>query len=215
MLLAIDEVNRAGGVLGRSLALATQDVQNEPTAGVVALRKLVQEHGIVAIFGGTFSPVMLAQLDLIHELHGSHVRRDGEVPVGVYEHRVVFTPGRPNEIPPVAERDPQIIVLREAEPRFRALGHGRVYLRHVNDCVWLYGPEVRRHRAHAEADEKIVRGRFKECERGGHAPEVRKHQTPRLARNVPALVHAVQGQVPEPVKLLPYPEFVHVGLCVR
>jgi branched-chain amino acid transport system substrate-binding protein len=60
MLLAMDEVNRAGGVLGRSLTLATQDVQNEPAAGVVALRKLVQEHGIVAVFGGTFSPVMLA-----------------------------------------------------------------------------------------------------------------------------------------------------------
>ena len=68
MLLAMDEVNREGGVLGRPLALATQDVQNEPAAGVVTLRKLVQEHAIVAVFGGTFSPVMLAQLDLIHTL---------------------------------------------------------------------------------------------------------------------------------------------------
>jgi len=68
MLLAIDEVNHAGGVLGRTLVLATQDVQNEPEVGVVALRKLVQEHGIVAVFGGTFSPVMLAQLDVIQEL---------------------------------------------------------------------------------------------------------------------------------------------------
>ena len=68
-LLAIDEVNRAGGVLGRALALATQDVQNEPAAGVAAIRKLVQEHGIIAVFGGTFIPVMLAQLDVIHELH--------------------------------------------------------------------------------------------------------------------------------------------------
>src|SRR5438067_891897 len=50
MLLAIDEVNHAGGVLGRALAVATQDVQNEPAAGVIALRKLVQERGIVAIF---------------------------------------------------------------------------------------------------------------------------------------------------------------------
>ncbi len=69
MLLAMDEVNREGGALGRPLALATQDVQNEPAAGVVTLRKLVQEHAIVAVFGGTFSPVMLAQLDLIHKLH--------------------------------------------------------------------------------------------------------------------------------------------------
>ena len=69
MLLAIDKVNRTGGVLDRSLALVMQDVQNDPAAGVVALRKLVQKHGIVAVFGGTFSPVMLAQLDVIHALH--------------------------------------------------------------------------------------------------------------------------------------------------
>ena len=42
MLLAMDEVNRGGGVLGRPLALAVQDVQNEPVAGVAALRSLVQ-----------------------------------------------------------------------------------------------------------------------------------------------------------------------------
>lgn len=68
MLLAIDEVNRAGGVLGRPLSLVVRDVQNDPPAGVVALRELVQQHAIVAIFGGIFSPVMLAQLDAIHEL---------------------------------------------------------------------------------------------------------------------------------------------------
>jgi Periplasmic binding protein len=68
MLLAMDEVNRGGGVLGRPLALAVQDVQNEPVAGVAALRKLVREHGIIAVFGGTYSPVMLAQLDAIHEI---------------------------------------------------------------------------------------------------------------------------------------------------
>ncbi|MGH8057388.1 MAG: ABC transporter substrate-binding protein [Candidatus Entotheonellia bacterium] len=68
MLLAMDAVNRDGGLLGRSLALVTQDVQNDPAAGVAALRKLVQQQGIVAVFGGTFSPVMLAQLDVIHAL---------------------------------------------------------------------------------------------------------------------------------------------------
>lgn len=68
MLLALDEVNRAGGVLGRPLSLVVRDVQNGPPAGVAALRELVQQHAIVAVFGGIFSPVMLAQLDAIHEL---------------------------------------------------------------------------------------------------------------------------------------------------
>jgi branched-chain amino acid transport system substrate-binding protein len=68
MLLAMDEVNHAGGVLGRQLSLVVRDVQNDPPAGVAALRELVQHHAIVAVFGGIFSPVMLAQLDAIHEL---------------------------------------------------------------------------------------------------------------------------------------------------
>lgn len=68
ILLAIDEVNREGGALGRPLALVVRDVQNDPAVGVAALREMAQQHAIVALFGGIFSPVMLAQLDLIHEL---------------------------------------------------------------------------------------------------------------------------------------------------
>jgi len=68
MLLAMDEVNAAGGVLGRPLELVTRDVQNDGEAGVAALREMAATDGIVAVFGGLYSPVMLAQLDLVHEL---------------------------------------------------------------------------------------------------------------------------------------------------
>ena len=68
MLLAIDEVNREGGALGRPLAVVARDIQNDKAAGVEALRESVREHSIVAVFGGIYSPVMLAQLDAIHEL---------------------------------------------------------------------------------------------------------------------------------------------------
>jgi branched-chain amino acid transport system substrate-binding protein len=68
LLLAIDEVNAEGGVLGRPLEVVVRDVPNDPELGVRALRELVREHGIIAVFGGIFSPVMLAQLDLVHEL---------------------------------------------------------------------------------------------------------------------------------------------------
>lgn len=67
--LALDEVNRAGGVLGRPLALVTRDVQNDPVGGVAALRELIDQEAIVAVFGGIYSPVMLGQLPLIHERH--------------------------------------------------------------------------------------------------------------------------------------------------
>lgn len=68
MLLAIEEINREGGVLGRPLSLVARDVHNDGQAGVAALRELHRDHSIVAVFGGIFSPVMLAQLDTIHEL---------------------------------------------------------------------------------------------------------------------------------------------------
>ncbi len=67
MLLAIDEVNREGGVLGRPLALVVDDVENDPLAGVAVLQALVQHDKMVAVFTGTFSTVILAQLDIIHE----------------------------------------------------------------------------------------------------------------------------------------------------
>jgi branched-chain amino acid transport system substrate-binding protein len=69
MLLALDEVNRSGGVLGRPLTLVVRDVDNDSQAGVAALQELVHQHGIVAVFTGTFSPVILAQLDALHALH--------------------------------------------------------------------------------------------------------------------------------------------------
>jgi branched-chain amino acid transport system substrate-binding protein len=68
MLLAIDEVNQAGGVLGRPLVLVARDVPNDPAAGVAALRDLVERDAPVALFGGLYSEVMLAQLDAIHAL---------------------------------------------------------------------------------------------------------------------------------------------------
>jgi branched-chain amino acid transport system substrate-binding protein len=68
MLLAIDEVNKAGGVLGRPLDVVARDVANDPQAGVTALRDLVQQQQIVAVFGSKYSPVIMAQVEPLHEL---------------------------------------------------------------------------------------------------------------------------------------------------
>ena len=68
MLLAMDEVNQSGGVLNRPLELVTRDVGNDPAAGEAALRELVAQRQIVAVFGGIYSPVMLGALDAVHEL---------------------------------------------------------------------------------------------------------------------------------------------------
>lgn len=69
MEIAIDEINQRGGVLGgRQLALVTTDNRGVPARGVENLRELAATPDLVAIFGSKFSPVVLAQRDLAHEL---------------------------------------------------------------------------------------------------------------------------------------------------
>jgi branched-chain amino acid transport system substrate-binding protein len=68
MLLATDEINRSGGVLGRQLEVVARDVANDPQAGVAALRELAQQQHIVGLFGSKYSPVIMAQIEALHEL---------------------------------------------------------------------------------------------------------------------------------------------------
>lgn len=68
MVLAADEINKSGGVLGRPLEVVARDVANDPEAGVTALRELVAQQQIVALFGSKYSPVIMAQIDALHEL---------------------------------------------------------------------------------------------------------------------------------------------------
>ena len=56
MLLAIEEVNRAGGVLGRQLALAVRDVPNDPAAGVVARGSWCSNMGSRPYSGAASAP---------------------------------------------------------------------------------------------------------------------------------------------------------------
>jgi branched-chain amino acid transport system substrate-binding protein len=79
MLLAADEVNGGGGVLGRPLSVVVRDVPNDPRAGVAALRELVEQQQIVAVFGGIYSPVMLGQLETLHQLRVPLINAWGSV----------------------------------------------------------------------------------------------------------------------------------------
>jgi branched-chain amino acid transport system substrate-binding protein len=57
--LAVEEINAAGGVLGRSLALAVGDTQTKPQAGVDTAQKLVALEGAVALVGALSSGVTI------------------------------------------------------------------------------------------------------------------------------------------------------------
>jgi branched-chain amino acid transport system substrate-binding protein len=66
--LAIDEINAAGGVLGRPFALVTRDNEHKLDRGVSQARELVEREGCAAILGSQGSFIGVAVIDTMNEL---------------------------------------------------------------------------------------------------------------------------------------------------
>ncbi|WP_157265902.1 ABC transporter substrate-binding protein [Azohydromonas aeria] len=65
---AIDEIERRGGVLGgRSFEVVTRDHGSIAARGIRNLREFAAMPGLLAVFAGRFSPVVLEEMDLIRE----------------------------------------------------------------------------------------------------------------------------------------------------
>jgi len=68
ILIAIDEINRAGGVLGgRPLKLVERDNRSVPARAIVNVKELATMPDMVAVFCGKFSPVVIELLPTLHE----------------------------------------------------------------------------------------------------------------------------------------------------
>lgn len=50
-LLAVEEINAAGGLLGRKIELLTEDTQSKPGESATVVNKLISRDGVVAILG--------------------------------------------------------------------------------------------------------------------------------------------------------------------
>src|SRR5437870_11385160 len=50
-LLAIEDINAAGGVLGKKLDLITEDTRSTPGESATVVRKLVSRNQVVAVLG--------------------------------------------------------------------------------------------------------------------------------------------------------------------
>jgi branched-chain amino acid transport system substrate-binding protein len=64
--IAIDEINAAGGVEGKTLELVLEDTKTEPPTAVTAFLRMTQRKDIVALFGSAASldvPAYLPQVD--------------------------------------------------------------------------------------------------------------------------------------------------------
>jgi branched-chain amino acid transport system substrate-binding protein len=65
--IAIDELNAAGGVLGRKFELVRRDDEATPAKGVIAARELVFKEKVTVLFGGLDTPVSMAIVPIMNE----------------------------------------------------------------------------------------------------------------------------------------------------
>ena len=65
--VAIDELNAAGGVLGRKFELLRRDDEATPAKGVLAARELVHKEKVAVLFGGLDTPVSMAIVPIMNE----------------------------------------------------------------------------------------------------------------------------------------------------
>lgn len=63
-LLAVEEINLAGGVLGKPIELSVEDDQTSPTAAAAAATKLITNDRVTAIIGAQFSGGSIAALTI-------------------------------------------------------------------------------------------------------------------------------------------------------
>ena len=65
-IIALEEINDAGGVLGRRLELVIRDNRGIPDRGVDNIEQLSEIDDLVAVIGGIHTPVALAEIKTIH-----------------------------------------------------------------------------------------------------------------------------------------------------
>lgn len=66
--VAVDEINAAGGVLGRKLEIIERDNRAVPARSLNNLRELAQDPDVVAVMCARYSPVVVESLPEIHRL---------------------------------------------------------------------------------------------------------------------------------------------------
>ena len=59
-ILAVEEINKKGGVLGRPLALVVYDAKGRPEDAINAVRRMITVDKVVAIGGANYSGINIA-----------------------------------------------------------------------------------------------------------------------------------------------------------
>ncbi|HST75714.1 MAG TPA: ABC transporter substrate-binding protein [Acetobacteraceae bacterium] len=62
-----DEINKAGGILGRPVEVFYEDTKGQPAEGSAAAVRLITQNHVAALFGEFHSSVALAEIDVAHK----------------------------------------------------------------------------------------------------------------------------------------------------
>src|SRR5262245_3639799 len=66
-MLAIDEINAAGGVMGKTISAIVEDGASEPATFAQKAQKLIQQNQVVTVFGGWTSASRKAMLPVFEK----------------------------------------------------------------------------------------------------------------------------------------------------
>ena len=64
--IAIEEINKQGGLLGKQLELIVKDHRGNPARGIDNIESLAKQDNLLAVLGGVHTPVAIQELPLIH-----------------------------------------------------------------------------------------------------------------------------------------------------
>jgi urea transport system substrate-binding protein len=70
LILASEEINADGGILGHQIEYIEEDGQSEPSIFAEKINKLLEEDGVAAVFGGWTSASRKAMLPVVEGLNG-------------------------------------------------------------------------------------------------------------------------------------------------
>jgi urea transport system substrate-binding protein len=70
LLMGVDEINAAGGILGKQIEVIEEDGQSEPTIFAEKINKLLTEDQVAAVFGGWTSASRKAMLPVVEGANG-------------------------------------------------------------------------------------------------------------------------------------------------
>ncbi len=89
--MAVDEINKAGGILGRQLVIVQGDDQSDPTAAVNEARRLATQEKVELLFGPQSSQRTLAVLPVLNETKIAQIATSGSLDLTPQKGPYMFT----------------------------------------------------------------------------------------------------------------------------